>query len=92
MIIRILHEGQYDVPDTDIAALNTPDDELVAAIDAGDTGEFTRVLAELVAAVRRAGTPVPDDTLVPSALVLPAEDTDLAGVRAILRDDGLIPG
>jgi PspA-Associated protein len=43
-------------------------------------------------AVRRQGAPVPLESLVASELVLPAEDTSLDQVRALLAGEGLIPG
>ncbi|MFD6751306.1 PspA-associated protein PspAA, partial [Streptomyces anthocyanicus] len=43
-------------------------------------------------AVRRLGTPLPDDALEPSELILPAPDASLDEVREMLSDDGLIPG
>ncbi|MGH8890794.1 MAG: PspA-associated protein PspAA, partial [Acidothermaceae bacterium] len=49
-------------------------------------------LAELLALVREAGTRVADDYLGPSELVLPAAESTLEEVRALLGDEGLIPG
>jgi hypothetical protein len=43
-------------------------------------------------AVRRLGAPVQVDALVASELVLPASDTGLEEVRALLAGEGLIPG
>jgi len=42
--------------------------------------------------VRQAGTRVSDDYLGPSDLVLPDPDSTLEEVRALLGDEGLIPG
>jgi hypothetical protein len=42
--------------------------------------------------VRSRGEPLPDDALEPSGLILPSPDATLEEVRAMLRDDGLIPG
>jgi PspAA-like protein len=92
VIIRILHEGQYEVPDDVAADLDALDNQLVTTIDTDDAAAFTRVLADLLAAVRRAGTPLPDQVLAPSELVLPAADAQPAQVRALMGDDGLIPG
>lgn len=92
MIVRILGEGQFDVPDDALDRLNTADDALVAAIDAGDHDGFRRCLADLHAAVHELGTPLPADYLGPSDLALPADDATLDEVRALLGDEGLIPG
>jgi hypothetical protein len=92
MIVRILGEGQFDVPDDALKGLNDADDAVVAAIEAGDEEGFRRCLTDLHAAVHDAGTPLPDEYLGPSDLALPADDATLAEVRDLLGDDGLVPG
>ncbi|EME61688.1 PspA-associated protein PspAA [Amycolatopsis decaplanina] len=92
MIIRILGEGQYDVADDRVDDLNALDTRLLAAVESDDDTAFAPTLRDLLGAVRRLGTPVAEATLVTSGLVLPAADADLAEVRALLGDDGLIPG
>lgn len=92
MIIRILGEGQYQVPDTELTRLNAFDARLQPAVDAGDAAAFTAALDDLLTAVRHAGTAVPDHVLTGSDLVLPGFDADLDEVAALLGDDGLIPG
>ncbi|CAM5370953.1 F0F1 ATP synthase OS=Streptomyces antimycoticus OX=68175 GN=SANT12839_030480 PE=4 SV=1 [Streptomyces antimycoticus] len=42
--------------------------------------------------MRSAGEPLPDDVLQPSELILPAAEATLEEVKAMLTDDGLIPG
>ncbi|NMH99182.1 PspA-associated protein PspAA [Pseudonocardia acidicola] len=92
MIIRILGEGQFEVADSGSGELNSLDDRLLAAFESGDSTVFGPTLRELLATVRRLGTPLTDSELVASELVLPAADSDLAQVRALLGDDGPIPG
>ena len=87
-------EGQRDVPDDALAALNALDSEVEAAVDSGDEVAFSDALRRLLDAVRDAGRPVPDDALVPSALVLPPADATAAEVRHLFDGpgDGLVPG
>jgi hypothetical protein len=92
MIIRILGEGQYEVSERHLDALNAHDDTLTEALRAGDAAGFQAALRALLAAVRELGSPVPDSVLTPSDMVVPDADADLARVRTLLRDDGLIPG
>lgn len=92
MIMRILGEGQYEVADADIDRLNELDAVVQAAAEAGEDAAFAAAVAELLGAVRALGTRVPDDVIVPSDLVLPDEGTGLAQVRAMLTDEGLVPG
>jgi hypothetical protein len=92
MIIRILGEGQYTLGEADVAELNRLDGLLLEAADADDDAGFAGVLDQLRAAVRGRGTALADAELVGSDIVLPAADTALAEVRAMLSDEGLIPG
>ncbi|MEU4732305.1 MULTISPECIES: PspA-associated protein PspAA [unclassified Streptomyces] len=92
MIVRIMGEGQVELADSHFAELNRLDDELLAEMQSGDAEGFRRTLGALLEAVRRLGRPLPDDALEPSELILPAPDASLDEVRAMLRDDGLIPG
>ncbi|GAA4212502.1 PspA-associated protein PspAA [Actinocatenispora rupis] len=92
MIVRILGEGQYDVPPVALDELNVHDDAVQEAADAGDEGAFTAALASLLDTVRARGTALDASALVPSELILPAPDAPMAEVQAMLGDEGLIPG
>ncbi|MEV5876587.1 hypothetical protein AB0L75_20610 [Streptomyces sp. NPDC052101] len=92
MIVRIMGEGQVRLDDSHVVELNKLDDELLAEMETGDEAAFRRTFAALLDAVRRLGTPLPDDALEPSELILPSPDASLAEVQEMLRDDGLIPG
>ncbi|MFJ6751974.1 MULTISPECIES: hypothetical protein [unclassified Streptomyces] len=92
MIVRIMGEGQVKLDDAHFTELNKLDDELLAEMESGDEEGFRRTLAGLLAAVRRLGSPLPDDSLEPSELILPSEDATLDEVKEMLSDDGLIPG
>lgn len=92
MIVRIMGEGQVRLADSHLAELNKLDDELLAEMENGDGPGFRRTLAALLTKVRELGTPLPDDSLEPSDLILPAAEATLEEVRELLSDDGLIPG
>ncbi|MEU6776422.1 hypothetical protein [Streptomyces sp. NPDC046759] len=92
MIVRIMGEGQVKLDDSHVVELNKLDDELLREVESGDEEGFRRTLGALLDSVRRLGTPVPDDSLEPSELILPSPDASLAEVREMLSDDGLIPG
>jgi hypothetical protein len=92
MIVRILGEGQRTVDDGELDGLNALDNDLVAAVDAGDADGFSRALSALLDKVRQVGTTLPDEEIVPSDLVLPSADASLDEVRELLGDEGLIPG
>jgi hypothetical protein len=89
MIIRIMGEGQFVVPDEVAVRLNELDDALEEAL--ADEAAFPAALAALLDAVRAEGQPLADDELVTSDVVLPASEATVAEVRALLTDEGLIP-
>jgi hypothetical protein len=92
MIVRIMGEGQVRLADSHLTDLDKLDDELLAEMENGDGPGFRRTLTALLTRVRELGEPLPDDSLEPSQLILPAEDATLEEVRDLLSDDGLIPG
>jgi hypothetical protein len=92
MIIRILGEGQREVPDSAIEELNGLDAALQQACEGGEHDAFATALTALLTRVRELGTPVAEDYLGPSELVLPSADASLAEVSALLTEEGLIPG
>ena len=92
MIIRIMGEGQFEVPDTAVAELNQLDTLLEAAIEADDEPAFRATLTSLLDRARELGVRLADDALVSSDAVLPDADIDLAQIHELLGDQGLIPG
>jgi hypothetical protein len=92
MIVRILGEGQLDLPDGSLDELNVLDVALEEACSAGEHDAFATALTAMLGKVRQLGSPVADDYLGPSDLVLPSADASLAEVTALLTDEGLIPG
>jgi hypothetical protein len=92
MIVRILGEGQLELPETALDELNGLDATLQKACEAGDDAAFDTALASLLARTRELGTALPDDHLEPSELVLPSSDASLAEVAELLGEEGLIPG
>ena len=92
MILRIMGEGQFDVPEGHVEELNRLDQDLLKAVDSGDESRFRSTLQGLLASVRTAGSELPDDYLGPSDLVLPGPDATIEEVREILGEEGLIPG
>ena len=92
MIVRILGEGQLRVDDSASAELNSLDAELERAVNSGDETAFRGALAALLDRVRELGTPLAADSLEPSDSILPGADADIGQVRAMMTDEGVIPG
>ena len=92
MIIRILGEGQFDVPDEAVATLNDLDAAVESSVDAADEAAFRTALGALLTGVREAAAPHEEGSLDSSDLILPHADATLDEVRDLLSGDGLIPG
>jgi hypothetical protein len=92
MIVRILTEGQFEVAEDQLDGLNELDAAVERAVEADDETGFSQSLGALLHAVRSSGSPLPDEVLHDSDLILPPSDATIEEVRELLGDDGLIPG
>ena len=92
MIIRILGEGQLEIPDSAVDELNQLDQAVESAVEQSDEAAFAPALAALLARIRAVGSPVKADDLRPSELIIPQPDATMDDVRKLLTDEGLIPG
>jgi hypothetical protein len=92
MIVRILGEGQLELPESAAEELNRLDAALESAVERNDEAAFRPALAALLAKVRQVGSPAGADDLRPSELIIPRQDASMDEVRKLLNDEGLIPG
>jgi len=92
MIVRILTEGQYDLPGVFVDELNEIDNKIVEVVENENKEEFERLLKNMLDVVREKGTPVPVDELVESDLVLPEPDITLEEAEDLFTGEGLIEG
>jgi PspA-Associated protein len=92
MIVRILGEGQLELPESAAEELNRLDAVLESAVERNDETAFRPALAALLARVRQVGSPADADDLRPSELIIPQQDASMDEVRKLLTDGGLIPG
>lgn len=91
MIVRILGEGQYTLPDEDAARLNELDNEAVAKVEAGDEAAFSELWSQMLDLVTTDGTAVDGDELMPSDVILPPRDVTFAEAQGEFTGEGLIP-
>jgi hypothetical protein len=91
MIVRIAGEGQYELPDGDGERLNELDNQAVAAVEADDEDRFHEVFEQMLELVRRAGTPLGEDELVESDVILPPRDITFEEAQGEFTGEGLIP-
>ena len=91
MIVRIASEGQFKMPEDAVNRLNELDNQAVAAVEAGDEGQFHDLWGKMLELVRSEGQPVDADELVGSDVILPPADTTFAEAAAEFTGEGLIP-
>jgi chromosome condensin MukBEF complex kleisin-like MukF subunit len=91
MIVRVLGEGQWRVDDSVRDRLNQIDDEVAAAVEAGDEETLRAKLRELADEVRSHGERLADDDLQASDAIAPPDDLSLEEARELLSGEGLIP-
>lgn len=88
MIVRILHEGQFELDDESAGELEQHDAAMLAAIEGGDEEQFRASLDAVLATVREHGTQLDDaEDFRPSDLVVPAADSTLDEVRSLLSSE-----
>ena len=92
MIVRILTEGQYNLPGAHVDELNDIDNQLVEVVELEDQEGFDRHLKKMLDLVREKGTPVPVEEIVESDLVLPEPDITLKEAEELFVGEGLLPG
>jgi DNA-binding GntR family transcriptional regulator len=91
VIVRIATEDQYRLPDEDAKRLNELDNEVVAAVEAGDEDRFHQLFEEMLQLVRSDGKQLADDELEESDVILPPPDTSFVEATQEFSGDGLIP-
>ncbi len=92
MIVRILTEGQFNLPGAHVDELNEIDNRLVEVVEQEDRPQFETLLKQMLDLVREKGTPVPIDELVESDIVLPEPDITLEEAEQLFTGEGMLPG
>jgi len=90
MLIRILGEGQFLVPDSELDEINRLDRELEAALKSSED-TFRQALDALLDKVRTVGVRPPDHEMEESQVILPFADASEDDIRDMLSEDGLVP-
>ncbi|MFN0093171.1 MAG: PspA-associated protein PspAA [Dehalococcoidia bacterium] len=91
MIVRILGDQQYRLDADIMTQLEALDLELDQDLEQDTPTEFAGHLSEMLRIVREHGLPLSDDEIVPSDAILPADDSSLGEIRALLGGAGLAP-
>ncbi len=91
MIVRLSGEGQYDLPDADADRLNQLDNDAVAAVEGGDESAFRELWSQMLELVETDGSPIGEEDLVESDVILPPRDVSFAEAQGEFTGEGLIP-
>jgi hypothetical protein len=91
VIVRIAAEGQFQLPDEVASRLNEIDNEAVAAVESGDEQRFHALFSQMIELVENGGSPVPDDELVESQVIIPPRDLTFEEARGEFTGEGIIP-
>ena len=91
MIVRLMGDGQYQIDEGVAKQLNELDDQAIAALERGDEAELDSCLEAMRRTVKAQGTPLPDDHIAPSDVIVPPSDLTLEESRELFSEQGLIP-
>jgi hypothetical protein len=91
VIVRIATESQYRLPDESASELNELDNQVVAAVEAGDEDRFHEIFEQMLDLVRSAGHGLDEDELAESDVILPPPDISFVEAAAEFTGEGLIP-
>jgi 23S rRNA A2030 N6-methylase RlmJ len=91
MIVRISGEGQYRLADSDAERLNELENGVVAIVEGGSEDGFADAFGALLDYVRAQGTPLGDDELEGSNVILPPSDISFDEASREFTGEGLIP-
>jgi hypothetical protein len=91
VIVRVLGERQYEVPEDLIAKLNELDNAAVAAVEGDDESGFHDLFRQMLEMVENGGSPLPDEELVESQVIIPPRDISFEEAKAEFTGEGLIP-
>ena len=87
MIVRIHGVGQWKIDQSDLDQLNVIDADVAAAIQAQDADKLRQELERLTDAVKSMGTPVHEDEIAESELILPGVDVSLEEIGQWLNEE-----
>jgi len=90
VLIRILGEGQYEMPESSLAELNRLDAALERALNTPEP-DVQPALDALLDFVRSTGVRPPDHEARESDVILPFADASEEDIRRMLTDEGLVP-
>jgi hypothetical protein len=91
VIVRISGEGQFELPDEHAERLNELDNRAVSAVEQGDETGFRELWSQMLELVSTNASPLANEELVESAVILPPRDITFEEAKGEFSGDGLIP-
>ncbi len=91
MIVRIMGEGQYRLPEAVHERVNELDNAVVAAVEKDDEDAFHASFQELLDLIRSDGEQLDDEELETSDVIVPPADTSMGEASSEFSGEGLIP-
>ena len=85
MIIRILHEGQYELDGKTLEDVRRLDLELLQVVASANESGYQETLGTLLATIRKEGRKLGDHELKESHLIVPGSDFHLDEARALFK-------
>jgi hypothetical protein len=90
MIVRISGVGQYEVDDACVQKLNELDGKLTDSVHSNNEEEFHRHLHDIITLIEQNGKELGHDTVVPSDVIVPPDDTSIEEAKRFFHDDSLL--
>jgi hypothetical protein len=91
MIVRISGEDQYELPDSDSARVKELEQAVLAVVEGGREDGFADAYGTLLDYVRSRGTPLGEEDLQGSDVILPPPDLSFEEAGREFTGEGLIP-
>ena len=85
MIIRIMGEGQYYVPEALCNQLKEVDNRIVVLVEKGNEKEFREELSKLISEIREKGKVVEEEKIFVSDIIVPPENMSFKEVKDIFK-------
>lgn len=89
MIIRIVSEGQYEVPSSLFDELNAIDNTIVELVSKGNEEEYVEELSKLIDMIKTNGKQLDDSDIVESNIIVPPGDLTFEEAKEIFTGVGV---
>ncbi|SES66451.1 hypothetical protein SAMN04488587_0424 [Methanococcoides vulcani] len=90
MIIRIMGEGQFEVPGSLFDELNIIDNRIVDLVGKENEADYRTELSRLINVIKSNGKQLDDASIVESNIIVPPEDLSLQEAKEIFTGSGLL--